>query len=267
MTLPWTSDFTPITLEAINMQAELQTRVDRKYLVSREVPELLDTWLDPSTQILQVAARRSFSYESVYFDTPDLVSYHRAARGRRRRFKLRTRAYLDSGIAFLEAKTKGSRGTTVKERIPHELHAMSSLNPEARTYAGEVLSSVGLPGDHAWSLAPTLSTGYKRTTLVLPEDSAGTVSRLTIDTDLRWALHPRTAFGTALERPDLAIIETKSARRASSFDRLLWSHGIRPVSISKYSTGLAALRPDLTANKWSRVLNQTLRSTQLEGTR
>lgn len=267
MTLSWTGDLVPITLEAINAQAELQTRVDRKYLVPREVPELLDTWLDPRTQILQIDARRSFSYESVYFDTPDLVAYHRAARGRRRRFKLRTRAYVDSGIAFLEAKTKGSRGTTVKERIPHDLHAMSSLNPEARTYAGEVLSSVGLSGDRAWSLAPSLSTGYDRITLVLREDPAGAVSRLTIDTELRWALPPCNDCSTALERPDLAIIETKSASRASSFDRLLWSHGIRPVSISKYSTGLAALRPDLPANKWSRVLHQTLRSTQLEGIR
>ncbi|GAA1152751.1 polyphosphate polymerase domain-containing protein [Nesterenkonia lutea] len=267
MTLPWVDDLSPITLEHINTQAELQTRVDRKYLVPRKVPELLDTWLDPRTRILQIGTRRSFSYESAYFDTPDLVSYHRAAQGRRRRFKLRTRAYVDSGIAFLEAKTKGSRGTTVKDRIPHDLRAMSSLDPEARTYAGEVLASVGLPADLARSLSPTLGTSYDRTTLVLPHGSSGTVARLTIDTDLRWALHPRSAFNPGLDRPDLAIIETKSASRASAFDRLLWSHGIRPVSISKYSTGLAALRPDLPANKWSRVLSQTLRSAQLEGTR
>lgn len=37
-------------------------------------------------------------------------------------------------------------------------------------------------------------------------------------------------------------------------DRVLWSRGHRPVSISKDATGLAALRPDLPANRWQRTL-------------
>jgi hypothetical protein len=54
----------------------------------------------------------------------------------------------------------------------------------------------------------------------------------------------------------MAIVETKSGHHASAVDRLLWAHGHRPATISKYATGLAAMRPDLAANKWGRVLTR-----------
>ncbi|OUE09106.1 hypothetical protein CMsap09_09190 [Clavibacter michiganensis] len=54
----------------------------------------------------------------------------------------------------------------------------------------------------------------------------------------------------------MAIVETKSGSRPSAVDRLLWSHGHRPSTISKYGTGLAALRDDLPSNKWNRVLRR-----------
>jgi hypothetical protein len=37
-------------------------------------------------------------------------------------------------------------------------------------------------------------------------------------------------------------------------DRWLWQSGVRPVRISKYCTALAAMRPELPANKWHRTL-------------
>jgi len=52
------------------------------------------------------------------------------------------------------------------------------------------------------------------------------------------------------------VFETKSAGPPSFFDRLLWTHGIRPVRISKFCTGLAALHPELPSNKWRRTLNR-----------
>ena len=42
----------------------------------------------------------------------------------------------------------------------------------------------------------------------------------------------------------------------SSTDRLLWRHGHRPVRISKYGTGMAALHADLPAHPWRRVLDR-----------
>ena len=57
---------------------------------------------------------------------------------------------------------------------------------------------------------------------------------------------------------DLAIVETKSAGAASEVDRLLWRAGHRPVRISKYGAGMAALHPDLPRLKWHRVLDTHL---------
>ena len=54
------------------------------------------------------------------------------------------------------------------------------------------------------------------------------------------------------------VLETKTAGPPSRFDRWLWAQGHRPIRLSKYCTGLAALRPNLPANKWHRTLSQHL---------
>lgn len=237
--------FDPISLDDLVAEAELLTRVDRKYLMTADAAVEVLAGVDERTRVLEIDGDRSSLYGTMYFDTPDLLSYRLAALGRRRRFKLRSRHYVDTDAAFLEMKTRGSRGTTVKERIEHPTWAVDQLTEEGRAYAAEAIVSLGL-GEHvADLLEPTLHTGYRRTTLLLPEGA-----RATVDTELEWI----DAWGERMSRPDLVIVETKSSSRASSLDRLLWRSGHRPVGISKFATGLAALRPDLPSNKWSRVL-------------
>lgn len=239
------SRFESLSLDELVAEAELLTRVDRKYLLTAaDAVRILDR-VDPRTRVLEIDDDRASQYGTMYFDTPDLLSYRLAALGRRRRFKLRARHYVDTGAAFLEMKTRGSRGTTVKERIAHPADAVDRLTDEGRAYAADAVSSLGLDAGVADALSPTLHTAYRRTTLLLPEGA-----RATVDTELAWT----DAWGERMHRPDLVIVETKSAARASSLDRLLWRGGIRPVGISKFGTGLAALHPDLPSNKWSRVL-------------
>ena len=54
--------------------------------------------------------------------------------------------------------------------------------------------------------------------------------------------------------PTEAVVETKAGAHASRADRVLWALGHRPQPISKYATGLAALREDLPGNRWHRLL-------------
>ena len=54
----------------------------------------------------------------------------------------------------------------------------------------------------------------------------------------------------------MVIVETKSADGQGAADRALAELGIRPVSMSKYCLGVAALHPELPANKWSRLLTR-----------
>jgi VTC domain-containing protein len=230
----------PITLAELTALADLQIRVDRKYVLPRAALAAVLAGLCPTTRVLDIDGRRSFRYASVYFDTPELTSFRLAARRRRRRFKIRTRTYVDSAQCWLEIKTEGVRGGTVKDRLPYETAHHACLEP-GREFIDAVVPVSGL------AFAPVLVTRYHRTTLYLP-DSA---SRVTIDVQLGW----RTP-GHDLWLPEVAVVETKSGSAACQVDRLLWGHGHRPASISKYATGLAALRPDLPATPWRRTLRR-----------
>ncbi|MEV4136406.1 polyphosphate polymerase domain-containing protein [Dactylosporangium sp. NPDC049742] len=222
----------PIGLDELVRQASLQTRVDRKYLLPADrLPGVLRR-LAGTARVLDIDGRRRFGYRSDYFDTPGLDSYLAAAHRRRRRFKVRVRTYVDTGGRFVEVKTRGPRGTTVKERAP---------------YTGGVLKGAHIPCDPA-SLRPVLVTRYERTTLYLPASDG----RVTIDAALTWEL----LDGAALRLPDRVVVETKAAGGACEADRLLWSLGHRPCPMSKYATGLAALRPDLPANRWTQTLRR-----------
>ena len=245
-TEPLFGHFDPICLDELVGEAALLTRVDRKYLLpATALPELLDR-MPAEVRVLRIGDRRTFGYRSVYFDTAGLDAYLAAAHRRRRRFKVRVRTYLDSGLDFVEVKTRGSRGVTVKERMPYAGDG-TDLGPEGRRYAASVLADAGLHPE-VLELRPVLATHYRRTTLYLP--SSG--SRVTIDTGLAWQLPD----GSSIRMPHSMIVETKSGRSLSGADRLLRSLGHRPCSISKYATGLAALRPELPANRWHPVLRR-----------
>jgi len=240
--------FEAVALDALVDEAAMLRRVDRKYVVDSGDAATFIELLAPETRVLEIAGSRASAYESMYFDTPDLLSWRMAALGRRRRFKVRTRAYLDSETAFLEVKTRGARSMTLKEREAYDFARRHELMPDGIEYAREAIAAVGIHPARADELRPALTTRYRRTTL-LP--SAPGV-RVTIDTDLAWEI----PGGATLRLRDVAIIETKSTYSASTVDRTLWRTGHRPVSVSKYGTGLAALRPDLPSSKWVRVLRR-----------
>ncbi|WP_105971647.1 polyphosphate polymerase domain-containing protein [Streptomyces geranii] len=238
----------PISLDELVDRASLLTRLDRKYMLPvRELPLVVGgLGAGVGARVLEMGGERDFGYRSVYFDTPELDGYLRTARRRRRRFKLRVRTYLDSGDHYFEVKTPGPRGTTVKQRIPYDGDSRR-LTPEARAFADDVLAGAGIDSA-GFRFVPTLITSYRRTTLFLPASD----SRVTVDTGLTWALPDGTGLGT----PDRAVVETKSGRAGSEADRLLWSLKHRPVPLSKYGTGLAALRPGLPAHRWLPVLRR-----------
>lgn len=237
----------PISLDELTERAALQTRFDRKYVLPLAQVRPLLSRLDPDTRILEIDGLRTFRYQSVYFDTADLTSFRLAALRRRRRFKIRTRSYLDSAGCWLEVKTEGSRGGTVKNRLRYQPHDHRSIDA-GRSFVDEMLTAIAVRDCRELSFTPTIVTWYRRSTLHLP----ATDSRVTIDVDLMWA----DSEGRCLRLPDVAIVETKTGSVASSADRLLWARQHRPVSISKYATCLAALRPDLPAVRWRRTLRR-----------
>ena len=75
----WVHQLPSITLEELNDNAALQTRVDRKYILTAAQAGQLLPVLAAGAQVLQIDQLRSFRYSSVYFDTPELASFHLAA--------------------------------------------------------------------------------------------------------------------------------------------------------------------------------------------
>ncbi|QJW38237.1 polyphosphate polymerase domain-containing protein [Cellulosimicrobium protaetiae] len=246
-----------VGLDELVDAAALLTRVDRKYVlpVDDAVAVLDDLARVTAARVLEIDGARSAAYESVYFDTPDLASFHLTATRRRRRFKVRTRTYLDSGASFLEVKTRAARGTTLKQRVAHD-ECPTALG-DGRTFVGRTLEAEGIDGGSHLALSPGLVSRYRRTTLLLPE--ADGAARATIDTGLAWELdQPDGDVPLTWSVPHLVVVETKGDSTPSDLDRLLWRHGHRPERISKYGTGLALLRPDLPDGPWRRVIRRHL---------
>jgi hypothetical protein len=233
----------PIGLDDVMRVAALQTRVDRKYLVPAGILQDLLQRLGARMSVLTIEGRTLFRYESVYFDTPQLTAYRQHAHERRRRAKVRTRTYVDSGDCLLEIKSVGARGETVKTRHPYPFEHRYVLDEEARALvtsdAGGVLPSA--------ELQPVVTTAYGRATLV--DCEAG--SRLTCDVDLEFRTPGLIKSGPT----GSVLIESKAVGAATTpADRVLRELGRRPISLSKYCVGMALTDPSLPANKWNREL-------------
>lgn len=227
----------PISLPEINSVAGLMTRVDRKYFVPRDLlAGLIEA--NPGLRVLQIGQERVHRYWSTYFDTPDFTFFRQHAQGRRQRYKVRVRTYA-TGDSFLEVKSKGYRGQTVKERIPHRGSAID-LGPQGR----HLLAGAGL-GDLTAALVPVVQTRYDRITLTQGQD------RITCDLDLA-CIAGRVEFAG----PQAALVETKTASGRSFFDRELARLGIRPHSVSKYCIGAGLHYPGLPANRWRRTIRR-----------
>src|SRR3954467_15177520 len=145
--------------------AELQTRVDRKYFVPAALFRRLIARLSEELRVLDIDGLRSFGYESVYFDTPQLATYRAHLQRRRHRFKARTRTYTDSGLCMFEVKLTGARGETVKHRVPHRAEDSAELTERALAHLRSTLCQA-YHQDLPAGMQPTLATTYRRTTFV-----------------------------------------------------------------------------------------------------
>ena len=254
-----------ISLTQLNTDADLLTRIDRKYLIPLPQAQALINTLAPSAEVLQIGGLQAFAYASTYFDTSALDTYMLSARKRRRSFKVRTRTYLDSDLCFLEVKTQGSREATVKTRLPYSSVDCDRVTGTGRSFVAERLAASNIvPPEEAVEVAqiltPVIMTHYDRITLHLPDDAA----RVTIDAYLTWTQADESGpRGNAASIGDLVVVETKNPATPSLADRFLWASGHRPTRISKYATGMALLHPGLPANKWHRTLNRELADARL----
>lgn len=239
----------PVPLADVQARAELLARFDRSYLVPVEVFAAFAAELTDHRRpggpfaALCINGRRWFRYHSVYYDTPDLRSFHDHRQGRRLRYKIRERLYEDTGERQFEIKLKGRRGETVKHRQPL-LPGDAALGAAPRGFLASVLDRYGTAAPT--ELDRSIETDYIRATFVADGQ------RITCDA----ALLCRDLETGRTVRADggLVLVETKTTGHLTEADRLLHGHGLRAAEFTKYCGALAALRPDLTANHWRRAV-------------
>ena len=242
-----TGQFTPISLAELNAQAALQTRADNKYIISADLFAQFAAGLVPTHRVLDIKGRRAFAYDTLYFDTPDMVSYWSYLQGRRRRFKARSRHYLDSSLCVFELKLKGGRGETIKHKINYTQDDLASITPAAADFIRTCLHE-GYGLALAQPLVPSVLTHYHRVTFA----ATNSVERITCDFDLSFATDGEWKGKI---RAGHVLIETKSERGRSDTDHLLWRLGARPTDGSKYCLGVSLARPDLRNNLFRHTRN------------
>ena len=233
------SSLRDVTLEQLDERAALLRRVDVKYVITRpRLDELIDALVDDH-DVLAIHGRRTFAYETVYFDTPELRCFTEHADAVTPRFKARIRHYLDSGVCVFEVKVKNAAGETDKHQREHHA-AVCRLDRAAREHLEAVLRDAALePPDR---LDPVLRTSFDRITLAHRHGPA----RTTIDLGVRLT----GPDGEEVQlRDDLALVESKSEDGEAPADHALRRLEARLVSLSKYRTGIDAhLRRDTTGD-------------------
>lgn len=249
--------FAPMTLEELERNSALRERVDRKYIVRWGTFETFAERLVDSHRVLEVDGLRIFTYDTTYFDTGSLRSYRDHVMQRRKRFKARSRRYVESGSCQFEVKLKGPRGETIKHRLARVGEQHGALDPLAGEFLQAALTQQ-YGETEVEPLGPTLHTNYRRMTLVATEGG----QKLTCDFDLR-VLATSGRGGSLIPRH--VIVESKAERAGGEFDHLLHSLGARPVSCSKYCLGIAMTHDEVKANAFRSLLQRYFTATQPPG--
>ena len=230
--------FEPISLQEMD-SVRLMNRTDTKFMVSRAQLEDMLRRLGSNYRILEVEGVRLSRYQTLYYDTTDFRCYRQHHNGKRNRFKIRKREYVESQLSFLEYKEKTNKGRTIKSRI--KLGSIAeSIDEKENAFIDERTR------EHR-EYVPKLWNSFGRITLV--DTSAG--ERLTIDTDIMFQFENRSAG-----IPELVIIEVKRDEQsgASEVLRQLKHQLVRPESMSKYCLGVALLYPEMKSNNFKQKL-------------
>ena len=236
----------PITLEEMD-SVKLMNRIDSKYLTDEAT--LLGVLSDAAAAGYRVLVAEEASispYDSVYFDTEGLKMFSDHHNRRLRRQKVRTRAYVNSGEAYLEIKRKNNKGRTKKKRtgIP-----MGEL-PDFRSDEAACRYLAGHSDFEAGQLQPTLETLFDRITLVNPDRT----ERITIDTRL---LFKNFRTGHQASLLDTVIIELKQEGHcASRMKGILLDHRVKPARISKYCIAVTLTDPSARSNRFKVKVRQ-----------
>ena len=229
-------------------------RTDTKFVTTVDRLMLLLALAHDEYRVQEVDGKRIASYYTAYFDTPDYNMYTVHQNGHAGRQKLRIRSYVDSGLNFLEVKTKNNHGRTKKKRLDmvgfdpmHPDHGIRFLRQDEQYKTYDEFLRKHLRYDPA-IMSEKLENHFNRITLV----NKSKTERLTIDTGL--CFH-NMMTGRDADLTGLAIIELKrDGLQPSPILEMLRELRIKPCGFSKYCMGSAFTNPSLKRNNFKERL-------------
>lgn len=231
------SEMKTISLEEMSA-VKLMKRNDTKYVTN--VPSLMRLLqLTQSKYYVQeINDSRIANYNTLYWDFCNDHHYYLIhAQKRKPRTKVRTRRYVDSGIAFLEIKRKDNHGKTRKKRV--KVPMQDTIMQDSLVGEPFLEEQLGLKFS---DLIPAMSNFFSRITLVNYEKT----ERVTIDFNLRFDNHET---GKKQRLDNLVIIELKrDGRTHSPLLAMLRELRIKPSGFSKYVIGSAITNSSLRQN-------------------
>ena len=236
---PILSSMAPISLEEMS-GVKLMNRVDSKFPTNRETLLRMAPFWNTHFYVQEVDGQRVARYRTLYFDTPDAVTYTMHHNRRLRRQKVRQRIYVDSGIAFCEIKNKKNTGRSKKKRIPIPMEKWGDLYqlPEMADFIREKVWVTDQP------MLPRLENAFQRITLV----NKAKTERITIDFGITFHNH---LSGCDADVSDLVIIEVKQdGSLHSRFKDILRDARVQQKGLSKYCLGMLLTDEHLKYNRF-----------------
>ncbi len=233
-------NYTPISLSEMD-NVKLMDRTDTKFTFAFDkLPDILDALLN-NYRVLIIDGVMINRYETLYFDTPDLLMYNLHQSGKLNRHKIRHRTYVESNIGFLEVKFKNNKGRTFKSRIKE-----NEVCYDFKTKQIEFIQKK--TPYNCTQLKPTIWVNYSRITLV----NKTSAERLTIDINLEFKKDNITKTFN-----QLVIAEVKRDSKSNSpFVDVMKKLHLREGSISKYCLAVAVSFPDVKKNNFKeKIIN------------
>ena len=258
--------YNPITLDEMS-GIKLMNRTDTKFVTTIDKLRSLLMLAHDDYRVQDIDGRRIASYYTAYFDTPDNNMYIVHQNGHAGRQKLRIRSYMETGLNFLEVKTKNNHGRTKKKRVDmvgfdpsNPDHGIRFMRQDDQYRRYDEFLRKHLRYDPT-ILTEHLENNFKRITLV----NKAKTERLTIDTELKFH---NLKTGRNKDLTGLVIIELKrDGLQPSPILGMLRDLRIKPCGFSKYCMGSALTNPDLKRNNFKerlRMVERFLSRAQLQ---
>lgn len=231
--------FDTISLEEMK-GVKLMNRIDTKFVTHIDnLPKLLRL-VNNEYSILEIDGKRVIKYCTSYYDTESYDMYRQHQHCHVNRQKIRFRTYVDTGMEYLEVKTKENHGRTIKSRIQARNGDFCGSNVETFLDNNSKYTTS--------ELMHTLDTSFSRITLV----NRNRTERVTLDTNITF-LNQKN--GIKKQWDDVAIIELKRNRIEKSvmLDNMRQLR-IHPHAFSKYCIGITITTPDISGGRFKNEL-------------